>query len=224
MIIPARNEAAYLPGTLRALAAQTQPPREVIVVDNGSRDETAHIARTWGARVLPCPERGVAAARQRGLEAASSDWVATTDADSRPQPQWLECFSQAAPGHAALYGPMRFWGLGSPWDECSGLTYSAFLHICRVVGRPNLAGGNMAYRREAALAVGGYPQVEAQEDVILGQQIARLAPIAYVPGALVETSARRLEGGVLPFVLQHVRNITGHTRGYFGDDRLPPED
>ena len=39
---------------------------------------------------------------------------------------------------------------------------------------------------------------------------------------LVETSARRLERGLLPFLWQHYRNISGHTRGYFGDDRIPP--
>lgn len=222
VIIPARNEAAYLPRTLQALEQQTLPPHEVLVVDNASRDQTAEIARAWGAQVLPCPVGGVARARQLGLDTARSPWVATTDADSCPCPDWLAAYAQAAPGRVALYGPMRFWGLNEPWGRASGLAYSAFLHVCRVIGRPNLAGGNMAFSRQAALLAGGYPEVEAYEDVILGQNLARLGAIGYVPRALVETSARRLDRGVGPFLVQHLRNLTGHTRGYFGDDRLPP--
>ena len=222
VVVPARKEAKFLPGTLRALERQTKAPAEVIVVDNGSRDQTAEIARAWGATVLHCPERGVAPSRQLGLCAARTPWVASTDADSHPGPEWLECLSAAAPGHVALYGPMRFWGVAPLWTQLSGLTYSAFLHVCAALNRPNLGGGNMAYLREAALLAGGYPPVEAHEDVMLGQALTRLGQVAYVRGALVETSARRLEQGLIPFTVQHVRNITGHTRGYFGDDRLPP--
>lgn len=219
VVIPARNEAAYLPATLRAVERQTFSPAEVIVVDNASRDATATIARAWGAQVLSCEVRGVAHARQTGLEAARSSWVATTDADSLPQPGWLAALNGRAPGHSALYGPMRFFGLPRPWPELSGLSYSAFLHVCRVVGRPNLAAANMAYSRAAALMAGGYPQVEAYEDVILGQELARLGQVGYVPGALVETSPRRLDDGVLPFLWRHVRNVSGHTRGYFDEMR-----
>ncbi|THF86237.1 glycosyltransferase [Deinococcus sp. KSM4-11] len=223
VVIPARNEAAYLPATLQALGRQTRPPAEVIVVDNGSMDDTAEVAHAWGARVVPCPERGVARARQAGLLAASCAWIATTDADSLPSPQWLERLDAATPGRVALYGPMRFCGVAPAWSQLSGAAYSAFLHVCRVIGKPNLAAGNMAFSREAALLAGGYPVVEAYEDVILGQELARLGAVVYVPGALVETSARRLDRGLFPFLWQHYRNITGHTRGYFSDDpSFPP--
>lgn len=221
VVIPALNEAAFLPQTLRALERQTHAPTEVIVVDNGSEDDTADVARSWGARVLPCPQRGVARARQVGLDAARTEWIATTDADSLPSPEWLERLSAATPGHVALYGPMRFCGVAPHWSQLSGAAYSAFLHACRLVNKPNLAAANMAYSRRAALLAGGYPPVEAYEDVILGQALARVGEVAYVRGALVETSARRLEKGALPFLWQHLRNITGHTRGYF-DDRSPP--
>ncbi|PNY81963.1 glycosyltransferase [Deinococcus koreensis] len=222
VVIPARNEAAYLPATLQALDRQTRRPAEVIVVDNGSLDDTVGVAEAWGATVLPCPQRGVARARQRGLEAARTPWVASTDADSLPVPEWLELLEAATPGRAALYGPMRFCGVAPQWSRLSGVAYSGFLHVCRVIGKPNLGGANMAFDRALALQAGGYPLVDAYEDVILGQELARLGRVSYVRGALVETSARRLERGLLPFLWQHYRNISGHTRGYFGDDRIPP--
>ncbi|WP_022801247.1 glycosyltransferase family 2 protein [Deinococcus ficus] len=222
VVIPARNEAKYLPTTLRALERQTRGPAQVIVVDNGSRDDTAAVARAWGAQVLPCPDRGVARARQLGLDAARTDWVATTDADSTPVPEWLERLDAAAPGRVGLYGPMRFSGVSPALVKLSEVSYSAFLHVCRVLDKPNLGGANMAYSRRAAQLAGGYPlDVEAYEDVILGQALARLGDVAYVPGALVETSGRRLDQGLGPFLMQQYRNITGRTRGYFGDDRVP---
>ncbi|MDV6374325.1 glycosyltransferase [Deinococcus arenicola] len=222
VVIPARNEAAYLPLTLRALRAQRQPPAEVIVVDNGSTDGTPDVARAGGARVIHCTQPGVARARQWGLEAAHTRWVATTDADSLPSPQWLERLGAATPGRVALYGPMGFCGVAPQWEWASQRAYSGFIHACRLVGKPNLAGANMAYSRQAALLAGGYPEVEAYEDVMLGQAIAALGEVAYVRGALVQTSARRLDQGVLPFAWQHLRNITGHTRGYFDQEHRDP--
>ncbi|MEF2277781.1 glycosyltransferase [Deinococcus sp. YIM 134068] len=226
VVIPARNEAAYLPLTLRALERQLSPPAEVIVVDNASQDDTAAVARAWGATVLSCHVRGIAPTRQAGLEAARTPWVATTDADSLPGPEWLAHFHEAAGpgqdghghgGRVALYGPMRFCGVSRPLATLSGVAYTTFLRACEAAGKPNLAGANMAYSRQAALLAGGYPDVEAYEDVLLGQALARLGEVAYVPGALVETSARRLEGGWLPFLWRHAQNLSGHTRGYFGN-------
>lgn len=223
VVIPAFNEEKFLPLTLAALERQEKVAAEVLVVDNGSRDATAEVARAWGARVLPCPERGVARARQFGLLAARGEWVATTDADSRPTPQWLARLDAATPGRVGLYGPMRFCDVSPLLMHASGAGYSAFLHACRLAGKPNLAGANMAYSRQAALLAGGYPVVEAYEDVLLGQALAQLGQVSYVPGALVETSGRRLNKGLLPFLWQQARNMTGHTRGYFRDDRAPQD-
>lgn len=218
MVIPARNEEAYLPLTLRALERQTFLPTEVIVVDNASADATAQVARAWGARVVACTVPGIAGARQAGVDAARTPWIASTDADSLPDPEWLARLSEAAkPGRVALYGPMRFCGVSTSVTVLSELGYGAFLHACALAGRPNLAGANMAFSRQAALLAGGYPAVEAYEDVLLGRALGELGNVAYVPGALVETSARRLEGGWVPFLWRHLLNLTGHRRGYFGD-------
>lgn len=221
VVIPAWNEAKYLPATLRAIERQTYAPKEVIVVDNLSRDDTGKIAAAWGATVLLCEKKGVAYARQMGLEAAQTDWIATTDADSQPIREWLGYLNAAAsvPGRTVLYGPMRFCGLREPYPRLTELSYSTFLHVARIMDKPNTGAANMAYSRQAALMVGGYAPVEAYEDIILGQELARIGEIAYVPGALVETSSRRLDKGVIQFLWRHFKNVTGHTRGYFDEMR-----
>ena len=83
VVIPAYNEADYLPAALRSLRAQDFPGAvEVIVVDNGSTDGTADLARRLGARVVEEHAPGVCAARQRGTLAARGEIVVSTDADT----------------------------------------------------------------------------------------------------------------------------------------------
>lgn len=86
IIIPALDEEAGLPVTLDALAAvadQFDGPLEILVIDDGSRDGTAAIARDRGARVITHPKpAGYGAALKAGVRAASYDRVAIIDADA----------------------------------------------------------------------------------------------------------------------------------------------
>ena len=217
VVIPARNEEAYLPSALEAVLAQTLPPFEVIVVDNASTDRTREVAEAFGARVVFCGRKGVAYARQAGLLAARGEWVAMTDADSLPTPRWLERLAHKAPGAVVVYGPLRFYGVSPLEAAFSEWGYRAFLNLMALLGRPNLAGANMMVLKEAALKVGGFPEVEAREDVLLGWRLKALGPVRYARDALVLTSARRLQGGWGRFLLRQARNLLGDPRGYFGE-------
>ena len=92
VIVPVYNGAATLGGCLRALAQQTLPRAwyEVIVVDDGSADESAAIAAREGVCVLRQEHAGAAAARNRGACAARADILLFTDADCEPQQDWIE--------------------------------------------------------------------------------------------------------------------------------------
>jgi glycosyltransferase involved in cell wall biosynthesis len=215
VIIPALNEESYIEGCLQALKQQTLTPHEIIVVDNGSTDRTAERVRAAGARLIECPKPGVAHARQAGLLVASGDWVATTDADSKPCPEWLELLAPHMANSVALYGPLRMIGL-PPWqEELSEVGYSVFLKLMVLLGKPNLAGANMAFDRRVALEVGGYPVVEAAEDVKLGLALKTRGVLRYVPTALVYTSARRVKGNWPRFFWQQLKNLAGNSSGYF---------
>jgi glycosyltransferase involved in cell wall biosynthesis len=89
IIIPAYNAAQTLPACLAALQSQTQPPGEIIVVDDGSHDQTAQVARAYGAHLLEQPHQGPAAARNLGIRQACGDIVLLTDADCEPVPTWV---------------------------------------------------------------------------------------------------------------------------------------
>src|ERR1700678_212677 len=82
VIIPACDAAAYLPRCLQALGNSACEPFETIVVDDGSKDSTADLARRFGARVLTTDRRsGPARARNLGAKEATGDIVFFLDAD-----------------------------------------------------------------------------------------------------------------------------------------------
>lgn len=91
VVIPAHNAAATISRCLDALQRQTMPRSryEIIVVDDGSDDETSQLAEAAGATVIRQAQRGAAAARNRGLKAAAGAIICFTDADCFPAPDWL---------------------------------------------------------------------------------------------------------------------------------------
>jgi glycosyltransferase involved in cell wall biosynthesis len=96
VVIPTFNRPHLLAEALDSVLAQTVRPREIIVVDNGTNEETATSLVRYGEQVrhIRMEPAGVQAARNKGLEAASCTWVATLDDDDLYRPTFFE---QAAP-------------------------------------------------------------------------------------------------------------------------------
>ena len=93
VVIAARDAARWLAETLDSAFAQTWPATEVILVDDGSTDQTGAIARRYearGLRLLSQPPRGVTAARNAGLRAARGAFVQYLDADDLLAPDKIE--------------------------------------------------------------------------------------------------------------------------------------
>jgi glycosyltransferase involved in cell wall biosynthesis len=95
VVVPAYNAEATLGRCLAALSKQTRPPDEIIVVDDGSTDGTAELARRHGVRVIGQANAGAAAARNAGAQAAQGDLLLFTDADCAPAPDWVERMAAA---------------------------------------------------------------------------------------------------------------------------------
>ncbi|BCX82140.1 hypothetical protein MIT9_P1725 [Methylomarinovum caldicuralii] len=97
VVIAVHNGERTLKRAIDSILAQTLPPREVIVVDDGSTDASAEIAAGYGApvRVLRQQNRGAAAARNAGVAAARGNWIAFLDADDYYYPRRLELAAEA---------------------------------------------------------------------------------------------------------------------------------
>lgn len=92
VVIPTHNRASLLPRALRSVLEQTRIPDEVVVVDDGSTDNTTSVVEEEfpEVRLLSQENRGVSAARNRGIMTTSGDWVAFLDSDDQWAPEKLE--------------------------------------------------------------------------------------------------------------------------------------
>jgi glycosyltransferase involved in cell wall biosynthesis len=154
VVIPALNDSAMLARCLEALAAQTRAADEILVVDNGSVDDTAEVARRAGALVVSEPRRGIPAATAAGFDAARGTIIGRLDADSRPEPDWLEHIEarfEADVTLSALTGTGEFYGANRLVRRLGGVLYIGgyFWSMSWLLGHPPLFGSNFAIRATA---------------------------------------------------------------------------
>lgn len=96
-MIPCYNAAPFLERSVRSVRAQTVPAREILVVDDGSTDDTRHIANALGVRLVAnMGAKGPSGARNTGASEASGKWIAFLDADDEWLPRHLEVLSDLA--------------------------------------------------------------------------------------------------------------------------------
>jgi len=201
VVIPSRNDAELLAVCLAALAAQTRPADEILVVDNASTDATAQVCEAAGVRRLPELVPGVTAATAAGLDAAGGTLLARLDADSVPPRRWLEQLEgrfDAEPGLAAVTGPGDFYG-GGPLAAWVGRNvYIGGYHrvVGLLLGHPPLFGSNFAIRAEAWRRISGRvdrtdPRVH--DDLHISYLIEPDMEVRWDPDLRVGVSARPLQ-------------------------------
>ena len=183
IVIAARNEAKMLAQCLESLASQNYPRYlwRVVVVDNGSSDDTGKIAEQYGATVVRHEAPGAAAARNAGLAQGRSDLVAFLDAHCCVAPSWLRLLAER-------FDDPKVGG-------CQGETLSrstnpriqrylegSALHSGKRVAEDSVSGkrslfpwllsGNSMYRRRAIQEAGGFNEtLPACEDVDLAWRV-----------------------------------------------------
>jgi glycosyltransferase involved in cell wall biosynthesis len=116
VIIPTYNRAAVLPDAIESVFGQSVGDLELIVVDDGSTDDTAAILAKYGGRltVVRQSNAGAAAARNRGLDIARGRYLAFLDSDDAWAPWTVEMLSRAV---TEFGGPAILAGYGSGWDK-----------------------------------------------------------------------------------------------------------
>jgi glycosyltransferase involved in cell wall biosynthesis len=175
VIIPAYNPGGLLRRALDSVLAQTWRAFEVIVVDDGSTDDTATLCAEYADRVryIKQPNRGVSVARNTGLRASRGNYVAFLDADN----QWLPGFLETLMGHLAQHpeagAATGAWfliqndGTEQIYPDPTRYTFDRvvdFLEACRqgpIFVRPDSA----IFRKQAIVQVGGFcPWLRHNED------------------------------------------------------------
>lgn len=207
VVICSLNGAAGVDRCLRALARQTvRPALELIVVDDGSTDATSDVARAHGVTVVRhARNRGLAAARNSGVDTATAPVVAFLDDDCEPEPQWAEhLLAGFKEGVTGVGGPivpaacegfmLGYLGRNNPLQpqeanlaKSNKLAYRLKLYLGRQWKDPehsatrevySFAGANMSFRRRALVEVGRFDERFrfGGEDQDLCMRLARAFP------------------------------------------------
>ena len=156
LVIPARNASATLPLTLAALAKQRNPPAfEVLVVDDGSSDDTKQLAASFTGlpvRVLETSGgEGPGAARNRGASVATGEVLVFVDADCEPEPDWLRELVDATIEFELVQGKVL------PPEGTRVGPFDRFVAVVSEYGLYQTA--NLAIRRELFERLGGFEQI-----------------------------------------------------------------
>lgn len=215
-MVPAWNRPEDIRRCLTGLKAQTLPAEafEIIVVDNGSSDETPEVARSFpNVTVLVEPTPGSYAARNAGLAVATGHYVAFTDSDCVPDPWWLEAALAAAeagpPGLVA--GRVAFEAPGAaPMSACEAFERAFGFDQEKNVRNGVAATANWLVERELVARLGGFrADLKSGGDFELARRIGAAGhPIRYAADAVVyhparvtfselSAKARRVTGGVI---------------------------
>lgn len=173
VVIPAWKSDAVLPAALRSVAAQRLPPAEIVVVDDGSPtgDPRSIALRDWGlpVRFLRTPHGGPSRARNRGVEAAGSPWIAFLDADDTWSPdklhrQWAA--ARAAPPDLVMVS--CDWlrpGEAGPRHAAPPVRRGAEEGVRSFLWRNRFQTSTVLVRRSAFEAAGAFrPELDGAED------------------------------------------------------------
>jgi glycosyltransferase involved in cell wall biosynthesis len=194
VVIPTYNRARLLVEAIDSVLAQNYPRLEVIVVDDGSTDETPAVVAGYGTavRFFRQANAGAAHARNRGIELATGELVAFLDSDDLYLPgKLLEQARQfqADPALVMVYGWFSILddqGRTRLGRRCglSGRIGRALLSRCM---QGPVATPTVMVRRDALQAVGGFDEtMHLSEDIDLWCRLARRGPVGLIPRVLVE--------------------------------------
>jgi len=195
VVIPCRNEARSIRELLTALAAQTAPPTEVVIVDDGSTDGSGRLVQEWAdahpdfpVRLVPGPGRGPGPAMNAGIATTEADIIVRLDGHSVPDAGYVE-------RSVALVANPRVGVAGGGWEVVPGAPTAIGRAIAAVVTHPLGSGGARyrhpqdgghapqevetvpfgAFRREVWTQVGGFDEsLAANEDYDFNYRVRRL--------------------------------------------------
>ncbi|OGG26010.1 hypothetical protein A2960_05650 [Candidatus Gottesmanbacteria bacterium RIFCSPLOWO2_01_FULL_39_12b] len=223
--IPTYNEEKYLPDCLTAIRNQSYKNKfELLVIDNNSTDNTARIAKSFGARVVKESQKGSLFAKHCCFSQARGDIVVTTDADSVPPYNWLSCL--LAPFEKddkviAVTGLVKY-----PDNTTVKFNFSSFDQFCqktinRFLSSPiTMRAPNRAILKNVYFASGGIDVLGApsEDEYFLVKKLRKFGKIVFLPDLIVQTSDRRQKNRDFSYLFVDLLwklVINGHIRHFF---------
>jgi glycosyltransferase involved in cell wall biosynthesis len=226
VIIPAYNHAAFLTETIEGVLNQMWRDYEVIMVDDGSRDETPQVAAQFGSAIyyIRQANQGMATTRNNGIRRASGEIISFLDDDDVWHPDYLSTVVshfQEDPSLAALHTGFVLTGdrRGFDYPGASSRTVPAHELYDRLIERGFFPPSSVSVRRSCLESVGLFDEsLQGLADWELWLRICREHKFIGIPDRLVKY---RLHAGGLSSNIQHMtEDHMKAVRKHFG----PPED
>jgi glycosyltransferase involved in cell wall biosynthesis len=171
IIIPALNSATTISRTLSSIFSNSisNDSFEVLVIDNGSTDNTIKIAKTYDVKVYHCEPKGIGPPRNLGIKKAKGNIICFTDSDCIVTNSWLpkiDKFFKLNPQADGIGGPTLPYPFSqNRLQELTGKIFVDEQNYSKTTKKlqfgtssPFLFGSNSAYKKEALLEVGGFPE------------------------------------------------------------------
>jgi len=199
IIVPVFNEEEVLEKTLKNIRKQTYSNYELIVVDNGSTDNSANIAKKYADRVLIEKKKGWINAMIKGFENSKGEIVVNCEADSLYPVDYLERIVSIFSKNrkiVAIYGPFKFIENGKISNFFVWIGYIIFDFLSKVLTKTYVTGGaNFAILKDAYIKVGGYnPNCKlASPDFRMAKKLSKIGKVKFIPSLIVLTSNRRFK-------------------------------
>jgi glycosyltransferase involved in cell wall biosynthesis len=206
VVIPAYNYAHYLPRTIDSILKQDYPPAEIIVVDDGSTDNTAEVVAKYGDKVRRIYQKnaGLPAARNTGIRAARHDYIAFSDADDEWEPTMLSrlmaIFATLPPEYAIVACHLDFIGPDSERLGMKNLIPAEHREItCRdIVLKTRFSSSSLVAKRKVFAECGYFDEsLRSSEDRDMWMRIASKNRIY-------------MTGERLSYIRRHPHNMSKH--------------
>jgi GT2 family glycosyltransferase len=159
VVVCSYNGSRTIGETLAALENLDYPDYEIIVIDDGSTDQTSVIAGRHAVRLIRTENNGLSVARNHGMNAATGEIISYIDDDAYPDPHWLIYLAATfmRTEHAGVGGP----NIAPPGDgmiaDCVANAPGGPVHVLLSDEvAEHIPGCNMAFRREQLMAIGGF--------------------------------------------------------------------
>ncbi len=199
LIIQAYNVERYIEECMRSALADAPPNLlEILVVDNGSTDQTAEVAAKFPlVRVLHESAKGPTLARQRALTEAQGDVILSIDADTRVPRGWFAAMQRELqkPGVVCASGPFTFYDFPAWKRACADAYWKTFARLTYAATRYMAAGGNFAAWKVSLNEAGGFGTFDGfyGDDTDLARRMHSVGIVSFSPLCSIETSARRFD-------------------------------
>ncbi len=196
IIVPVHNGRSTIRRCIESLLALRHPSYEIIVVDDGSTDDSADICRSYGVKVIRVEQGGPSGARNIGIAEAAGELIAFTDDDCIVHPQWLSELEHAfsAPDIGGAGGDQmspndetRFGRDIQDYFKSVGFMTGYVKNYRRLIETDHNPSCNAMYRKDVLTEVGGFDEMLfPSEDVDLDYKIIRNGyRILFNPAAVV---------------------------------------